>query len=168
MENEIDPLTAPIEQVIGVQPEPVVAQAASGDEPFEAPATPAEFAGQVEYGSGGSAPVPPIEEASKGSTRVDAPPKGGACECSRWEVVNPATGAVERETGCTSVCRTSGGRFAPGHDARFKSMLIWAGERDFRMREKGTDTLRRPTTAAGRVSTRLARQVEEGIKRRKR
>jgi hypothetical protein len=113
-------------------------------------------------------PVPPIEAASEGSTRPEAPVQTGSrCECGKWEVVNQATGEVVERTDCVSLCRNRNSRFAPGHDARFKGMLIRAGERDYRVREIGTDTLRRPTTVAGRISGRLARQVEAGIDRRK-
>lgn len=161
--TDFDPLTAPIEQVIGSTP-------ATGPGDLVPPATPPEFAaGVADYGPAGPAPVPPIEEATAGGTRPDAPVAvGGRCECANWEVVNPGTGEVVERTECEAVCRNKNSRFAPGHDARFKGMLIRAGERDYRVREVGTDTLRRPTTVAGRISGRLARQVEEGIKRRKR
>lgn len=167
MNEEIDPLTAPIEQVIGSTPQPTPA-VGPGDE-LVAPATPPEFAaGVADYGPAGPAPVPPIEAASEGSTRNDPPLQTGSrCECANWEVVNQGTGEVVERTDCEAVCKNKNSRFAPGHDARFKGMLIRAGERDYRVREVGTEQLRRPTTVAGRISGRLARQVEAGIERRK-
>lgn len=166
--DEFDPLTAPIEQVIGSAPEPLPL-AGPGDA-LVAPATPPEFQiAPASYGSsGGPAPVPPIEEAAN-PDRPQSPVRlGSRCECGKWETVNPGTGEVEEATGCEEVTRNKNSRFAPGHDARFKGLLIRAGIRDHRIRERGTDKLSRPTTVAGRISAPLMRRVEEGIRRGKR
>lgn len=179
--EQIDPLTAPIEQVLGTSTPPPEVPGTP-----VAPATPLEFkTGTVYYGGGGPVPVPPLEQARRDSTDTEepevegdteestdeqeaGPAVGAACWCGRYEVVNPASGQVEEVTGCTSTTRNLNSKFAPGHDARFKGLLIRAGERDWRVREVGTDTLRRSTTVAARVSSAMARRVEEGIKRRKR
>lgn len=169
--NEIDPLTAPIEEVMAASTEATAETAAAelaAAEPFAAPATPPEFrVGLVDHGSGGPAPVPPLEEARAGDEQPQAK-VGMRCECGRWEVINPGTNEVEETTGCTETTRNPNSRFAPGHDARLKGLLIRAGERGHRVREIGTDTNKLPTTVAARISSAMARRVEEGIKRRKR
>ena len=170
--NEIDPLTAPIEEVMAASAEKsieqVVAEVATPG-PLVAPATPPEFRPQVvAYGGGGPAPVPPLEEAREADGDPQPVQVGTRCECGRWEAINPATGEVEEVTGCVETTRNPNSRFAPGHDARFKGLLIRAGERGHRVREIGTDANKLPTTVAARISSAMARRVDEGIKRRKR
>lgn len=178
-EEAVDALTAPLDQVLEMPhgttvPLPVV-------DVVVAPATPDpedEDEGdheKVTYGDGGPVPVPPLEGARRaegveqpveleGSQRAAS---GVDCECSRWESVNPATGKVEEVLICERVTKNPNSRFAPGHDARFKGMLIRAGERGWRLREIGSEPLIRPTTVAVRVSEKMARLVEEGIRRRR-
>jgi len=94
-----------------------------------------------------------------------APPTGGRmpCSCAGVEVVDPTTGEVVATTGCE---RTTSRMFAPGHDAKLKSLLIRAGARGFRVRLVGSTQLRMPTTLAARYG--FAEQVERGIRARKR
>ena len=63
------------------------------------------------------------------------------CECSRWSYVVPGEtediGSVELvDTGCT---RSTTNRFAMGHDARLKSLLIEAGRRETEVRRDSED-----------------------------
>jgi hypothetical protein len=179
MENNeaVDALTAPIEQVREM-PHGVTAPPPPANE-VVAPAAPEpdeEDEGDsqgVTYGGGGPVPVPPLEsaraETDEQEAAKQAPDNNGvSCECSRWQSVNPATGKVEEEAACERITKNPNSRFAPGHDARFKGMLIRAGERGWKMWEIGSsEPLVRPTSVAVRVSQRMARQVEEGIARRR-
>jgi len=87
------------------------------------------------------------------------------CLCSLFEVVDPDTGEVVGSTGCQKSTRS---RFAPGHDAKLKSLLISAGVHGRRVRERNdrTETLRRPLTIANRFG--FGEQVKRAISNRRR
>jgi hypothetical protein len=88
------------------------------------------------------------------------------CACSRFEVVleEPLTTQVDLVTGC-KVNVTSKGTFAPGHDAKLKSMLIAAGRLGAEVVENdGAVTVHRgPVDTAALFSDKLAAQVQAGI-----
>lgn len=160
-QHEMDPLTEGTLEAL--DPETPVA------DQLQPPASPPELDEQsVNYGDVGEAPVPPLEQARQTEEAAPGPSPQARhrCECGRYEVVNPATGEVVEATGCELLTKGAQSRFAPGHDAKLKGMLIRAGVRDYRVREIGTTRAQRATTIANRFE-RLGTQVQTGIERRR-
>ena len=83
-----------------------------------------------------------------------------ACECGKWTVVS-TTGEVAR-TGCTEVTTRE---FAPGHDAKMKSLLIFAGANDHLVTRNGEGANVTPVVAANRHG--FGHMVTAGIRRAK-
>lgn len=105
--------------------------------------------------------------------KTDAPktdaPKLGRCECQYWEVGVELDPLVELEndiitTGCESETPRT---FAPGHDAKLKSLLIRAGVNGWEARH-GRITGVLVTTDPGQAADRygFGAQVRAGIARR--
>lgn len=87
------------------------------------------------------------------------------CLCAQYVVVDPETGEQKAETGCDQKTRS---RFAPGHDAKLKSLLINAGVHGWRVveRDDRAGVQRRPMTIANRF--RFGPQVKRAIDNRRR
>lgn len=92
-------------------------------------------------------------------------PEPQPCLCGLFEVIDPETGGVVQHTDCTGTTKK---RFAPGHDAKLKSLLISAGVHGRRIRERNgkSDKLHRPITVANRFG--FGEQVKRAIDKRRR
>lgn len=97
--------------------------------------------------------------------RTPKTPKASAghrCECSRWRIVpGDDTPAMDTDTGCDA---TTQRRFAPGHDAKLKGLLVRAAAASLRVQHDGEEPVD-PMAAASTYG--FSHQVGKAVQSRR-